>query len=75
MGNQVFDSIDWIIENDFCQILRVVLEFFAKGLNSFLQPIVLHKPSEITVGCPNSLQMNNKSQFWPAKSQKNDYQF
>ena len=49
---------DWIIEDDFCQTLWVVPEFFVKekGFGLFLQPNVLPKISKIAVTCPNSLK-------------------
>ena len=49
---------DWIIEDDFCQTLWVVPEFFVKekGFGLFLQPSVLPKVSKIAVTCPKSLK-------------------
>ena len=60
------DSPDSIIENDTCQVLCVVLEFFVRDLGCFLWPI-LPKVSKIT-DLPKVSQ--NKQVFDLAKVRK-----
>ena len=58
-GNQFLIPADWIIENNLCQILCVVLEFLSngEGLEWFLQQN-LPKLGKITVTCPKSVKGN-----------------
>ena len=68
---------DWIIANDFCQMLCMVPEFFVKQRVSivFWQHNVLSKHSKTTVTCPKIVKINKKGQFSLTQSQKNEYQF
>ena len=49
-GTQFLITADWIIENDLCQILCLVLEFLSsgEGLGRFSRPNVLPKVSKVT---------------------------
>ena len=74
-GTQFLIPTDWIIENDLCHILRVVLEFFFReDLGSFLWPNVFPKVSQIT-GLPKVSKKERVGSIWRAQIQKMSINF
>ena len=74
--SQFLIPADWVIENDLCQILWVVLDFFIKlkGLGLFFCSQKSCPKLSKNVTCSKTVSINKKGQFLLAQSQKNDYQ-
>ena len=76
LETQFLIPADWILTNDLCQNLCVVLEFFVKQrwFHCILWPNVLPKLGKITLTCPKSAKVKEEVQFWLAQRHQNDYQ-
>ena len=75
--SQFLVPADWIMENDFFQILCMVLEVCVKqrGFGLFFATLSIGQTQWMNVICPKSVKINEKVQFWFVQKEQNDYQF